>query len=64
MQREVFILVGQKLTGKKRTTLLFYKNSLMDGISYEQVGSLQINLDGKELVKENSVAFHSKIREN
>lgn len=63
MQREVFILVGQKLTGRKRTTLLFYKNSLIDGIGYEQVGSLQINLDGKELVKENSVAFHSKIRD-
>ena len=52
------------MTGRKRTTLLFYKNSLMDVTGYEQVGSLQINLDGKELVKENSVAFHSKIREN
>lgn len=33
----------------------------MDGIRYEQLGFLQINLDGKELVKDNSVAFHNKI---
>lgn len=41
--------------------LCFRKNSPMDGIRYEQLGFLQINLDGKELVKDNSVAFHNKI---